>query len=410
MRRATLSLLILPVTFILGSGCAPEDARGDGSNHASLPPAAIVENPPLPASHPRLVVSGTPLLEIGLAEGPEAYLLHAVRDVARLDDGVIVVLNGVTQELRFFSPAGEHLRTVGGRGGAPSEFREIVSLFPVRHDTVAVHDATSRRLIFLTSSGQHLFRIPVDISPRNAGIVGILPDRSLILVEYEEAAPARDGEVVRGTARFSLHAPDPPFPETIDLFDFPGNEFVGVTTSAGTISRVLRPYGALGLARVANGQIYTGHSQRLGFEIRTGGGVVRTASRMKHTPRILSAKETREFVRSMRDRGILASRLQAYERLRYPEHYPAWDRMQVAPSGHVWLRAVRAPSEAESQAEWLVFRGDGYFEGVVSTPPRFELRRIGEDYLLGVARDGFDIERVQLYGFDWPPAVEAPPS
>src|SRR5688500_17313623 len=64
-------------------------------------------------------VSERPILSIGSsdAEGPE--LFGSVEGAVRLSSGIVVVADGKSLELRFFSPAGRHLRTSGRRGGGP---------------------------------------------------------------------------------------------------------------------------------------------------------------------------------------------------------------------------------------------------------------------------------------------------
>jgi hypothetical protein len=44
-----------------------------------------------------------------------------------------------------------------------------------------------------------------------------------------------------------------------------------------------------------------------------------------------------------------------------------------------------------------VFASDGTWLGTVELPPRFTPWHIGRDFVVGVWRDDFDVEHVQLY-------------
>jgi hypothetical protein len=46
---------------------------------------------------------------------------------------------------------------------------------------------------------------------------------------------------------------------------------------------------------------------------------------------------------------------------------------------------------------WTVFDADGQVQGLLETPPDLDVYEIGEDYILGRARDDFDIEYVQMF-------------
>ena len=79
---------------------------------------------------------------------------------------------------------------------------------------------------------------------------------------------------------------------------------------------------------------------------------------------------------------------------------PALDRtigyrfVEVSPQGHLW---VRGPLRPNLPTAWTVFDLDGKLLARVTTPAKFELHEIGQDYLLGVGRDDLDIEYIQLY-------------
>ena len=66
--------------------------------------------------------------------------------MAVLSDLRIVVSDSTTQQLRFFSPAGVHERTVGGRGSGPGEYRALGGIDVTAGDTLLIPDRLTLRL------------------------------------------------------------------------------------------------------------------------------------------------------------------------------------------------------------------------------------------------------------------------
>ncbi len=68
--------------------------------------------------------------------------------------------------------------------------------------------------------------------------------------------------------------------------------------------------------------------------------------------------------------------------------------IRISPQGHLW---VRGPIRPNAPVNWTVYDLDAKPLARVTTPARFDLHEIGRDYLLGVGRDEFDVEYVQLF-------------
>jgi hypothetical protein len=52
-----------------------------------------------------------------------------------------------------------------------------------------------------------------------------------------------------------------------------------------------------------------------------------------------------------------------------------------------------------ASVEWWRFDGDGLYEGVVSVPGTFTPTAVRGNLVLGVHRDGMDVESVRVYRF-----------
>lgn len=88
------------------------------------------------------VIGEQPVVQIGAADSDEpAMLLTRVEGLTRLSDGRIVILDGQTSEVRWFTPEGEHIVTRGGKGKGPGEFTYAMALVAMGGDTVLVRDA-----------------------------------------------------------------------------------------------------------------------------------------------------------------------------------------------------------------------------------------------------------------------------
>jgi hypothetical protein len=101
-------------------------------------------------------------LRIGVREGPAAYELFDVVGSTRLSDGRLVVANGGAGEIRYYDATGRHLRTSGGRGGGPGEFRRLRKIFRHTADSLLASDRSAERLSLFDPTGAFVRTVPVD--------------------------------------------------------------------------------------------------------------------------------------------------------------------------------------------------------------------------------------------------------
>lgn len=144
LAHSNLLWVLVPLAT-LGCGISGEGDSTDASGR-SIAPSAIES----------WRLSETPLLEIGVREGAEPYQLHRARGSLRLGDGRIVVVNGGSQELRFFGPDGQYLSAVGGSGEGPGEFRFPTRIRKSSGDSLQVWDQSLMRVSFFDSQGAFL--------------------------------------------------------------------------------------------------------------------------------------------------------------------------------------------------------------------------------------------------------------
>lgn len=119
----------VPFLFIaaLGACAAGDDVDGDAVR-----------------SLEQWTLSPEPNVSIGVVEGGEPYQLHGASSSVRLPDGRIAVVDGGSEEVRFFSEKGEFLGSFGGEGDGPGEFRGPSRIRHLSGDTLQVWDQRKR--------------------------------------------------------------------------------------------------------------------------------------------------------------------------------------------------------------------------------------------------------------------------
>ena len=79
-----------------------------------------------------------------------------------------------------------------------------------------------------------------------------------------------------------------------------------------------------------------------------------------------------------------------------PTTRPHFSGLTIDRLGNVWVELDRGNKAALESVDNLVFDQAGALLGVVALPP-IRVLEIGADYVLGVFRDRFDVEYVQLH-------------
>ena len=135
------SISVLITAALLSAGC-----RGDA-------PPGTGEGDPNSSEVEQWSLSEVPSLEIGVVEGDPAYQLHQAVSSVRLPGGEIAIVNAGSQEVRFYSPEGRHIRSAGGTGDGPTEYRLPSRIWRWEADSLRVWDDVLRRFTFMDMEG-----------------------------------------------------------------------------------------------------------------------------------------------------------------------------------------------------------------------------------------------------------------
>lgn len=349
-------------------------------------------------------VADEPTLDLGEPEQP----FVGVAPVVRLSDGRIAVADGSQQSIRYFTPTGTLLMTIGGRGAEEGQFHALGWIGRGAADTLLAYDFVARRLTLFDGKGKFVRNAPlVPADPEAlAEPVATFQDGSVLfrLTHSLNPFPGKVGQVVRDSAAYmrfnSEGAP------TVALGRFPQSEAFGVQVHAdGPPSPFPIPMGLVTVAalRADTMLIGTGAS----FEVAAIGpegeavaliqaAIERESVTPEDSKAFTAAAITRlkAGVRTL-NTTLDSSLVRALEKAPFPKQKPAFGRMLVDGTGALWLSAPLNPPASAST--WTVFAPDGTWLGTVTTPEGLRVDEIGMDYVLGMYRQQHGEERVRVY-------------
>jgi len=131
---------------------------------------ACAEEAPVVVAEPGVFeVGAAPVLQLGVSDGDAALMFHRARSAHRYPDGRLVVADGGSRQLRWFTPDGTLIGTAGRQGRGPREFAGGIQLMAWPNDTLAAYDDALRRLSVFTSAGEFVRTDEVD--PDGSGVL-----------------------------------------------------------------------------------------------------------------------------------------------------------------------------------------------------------------------------------------------
>jgi hypothetical protein len=93
---------------------------------------------------------------IGVELGDSSYVFGSIEGAGYTPDGNIAVLDRISADIRIFSPGGDHIQTIGGRGGGPGELRNPLGLFIFPDGRLGVMDPWRSGIHTYTSTGEYI--------------------------------------------------------------------------------------------------------------------------------------------------------------------------------------------------------------------------------------------------------------
>jgi hypothetical protein len=408
LRRPTIIAICLSYLACSGqSRIAREDSAQNTRDSAGI---QIVENdrPIWSASDaPRLAAS--PTLVIGDRPEP-AYVLSRVAGAARLSDGRIVVTDGGSLQLRFFDGEGEFIESVGGRGEGPGEFRRLERFGVLAGDTTYALSGPGT-VTFFDPQGTFLRR--VNVFTPEAGldglefIVAVLGDQSTVVAPVPQPSPRAAG--TRWVYSIPLEVVGRDTTERVRLGTFP---YMLIAMDEGDP----RPpwFGATMVVASGASSFFVGYGGEYSIRVLSSNGDLQRIIRRNWTPTPVAPEDIDEYVTEWAKRWIRATGPEAERQKRdlrdapYASEVPAYSQFIVDRTGRLWVREAHladAPGAGQLNTSplvpsvWSVFDRAGRWLIDITMPARFMPTDIGQDYVLGIARDSDGVETVVQYPY-----------
>ena len=353
-------------------------------------------------------LSQEPITSIGGMEGDPSQELYRVRSATRLTNGNIVIANAGTNELRFFRPDGSYLRSAGGEGGGPGEFRSVSLVSRLAGDSLVAFDGLQDRISYFDKNGEFARSLPLRTSDEVPfmQVIGVFDGGALLV----KAPTITTGPSPTGVSQ----SPDRLFRYAAD-----GSALDSVGWGAGRETFTYRiGRGSMGapphFGRSTQYAVYDSLfyiATNDVYEIRTYSisGVLRSVVRKHHENLPVTGDDIEAIGKRSEERLNRASSntppfaRKMFEELPFPETMPAFGRsgsfertFHVDTEANVWVLEYNRP--ADDRVRWTVFDSGGVLRGTLRVPDGLDILDIGHDYVLGLWRDEDEVEHVMMYG------------
>lgn len=334
-----------------------------------------------------------PLLDLAETGSGDMHNFFRVRDMLRTGEHLIVA-DGISQQIRVYDSAGRFLRAFGGPGEGPGEFRTLWTVVSTGDGRFVGMDLTGGgpgAEFDLESGLVSTFRMPQGVQPLRH------PVHSEIVWGWDGGYTMDDEGIRQGLQRAvaTVVRLSEDRMSSHPVTNVPGREFV-VAPNADVIPLMGRITHAV---PVGDGTMVIGTADALEYSMIDGRtGETRRIARILGVSLALSKEEVdleRQTRLGPNPRPYIRDLL---ERLPVPEEKPAYQRMIVDAEGNVWAGEYLGLARREEPQDWYVWDSLGVWLGIVETPARFELMRVGADEVFGVWRDVNDVEHPRVLG------------
>jgi hypothetical protein len=313
-------------------------------------------------------------LVIAARPGDDNYTFFNPRYVNVDSRGNIYVLDGGNSRVQMFDDGGEYVRTLGGEGSGPGEFRAGRGGFTqvdmtVAGDHLIAFDGAQARLSIWSPDGEHLGDHAVT-EPRVVGFIAGLDDGATVV----ETSARSDQGSLRGASRLSMSGA-----EELQYIALPrpSNFMVG-----GRIG-LANPTGEIVYAGDSDGALYASTGVEYQVVRFDHDGSMRWALRVAH--------ERTPFTDEDRDR-IVEILLRNFPDLDardtdWPDRLGSIGRLAVDGHGHLYVYAMQplfVPTPKLIAVDVYAADGERLFSG---TMPPFSWTDAAGDLVYGVRRN-----------------------
>ncbi len=336
-------------------------------------------------------IEEAPLVDLAETGSGEMHNFFRVRDMLRIGENLLVA-DGISHQVRVYGSAGRFLRAFGGQGEGPGEFRTLWTLVATGDRRFVAMDLRigGPGAEFDIESGLvSTFRMPQGVRPLQH------PVPSQVLWGWDGGYTLDDEGLSNGLGRAeaSVLRLSGDRMSAQPVTNVPGHEHFLVPT-ADVIPLLGRNTHAV---PVGDGTIVIGTADALEYSTIDGEtGEVRRIARILGVSLTVSDEEVDRELRTRLGPNPRPHIQDLLESLPRPDEKPAYQRVVVDVEGNVWAGEFLGLARRDEVQKWYVWDSSGVWLGIVDTPVRFELMRVGADEVFGVRRDMNDVEHPQV--------------
>ena len=337
-----------------------------------------------------------PIVRIGEAvTGRPEFQFSWIVGALRVAPDTIVVLDDESLELRFFDGGGAHLFSVGGPGEGPGE---LTSAGHLSRFAGGVQLKGGDKRIRFSSTGDLISDERLGWTPLQQFLCPFtFFGEDVFLCDFSPGAIELGDGIL--APRFHVFRTDWMGERLDTLGFFTGAGAKSYRTADGRFWTVVDPFGRQDLIAVGGSPPTVAVLSADRYELTlmtTAGEVVRIVRRHG------AGEPTAEAFASLYARGTaLAPGLtppELEDLFPAPEAFPAGHSLLVDRSGNIWLGRLPVDMADAAHDTYEVFLADGRLHSAVMVPAGARLMDVGDDYVLLVRSDEFDVPFVELYG------------
>lgn len=346
-------------------------------------------------------LDSTPTRLIGRT-GTQSEEFYLIRGLVELPNGNVAVANGGSNEILWFGPGGDFIRSSGRSGDGPGEFRGLTGLTHAPSDSILAYDSSLRRFQVFDSAGRYTRGFALDDSERlvsSPEILTISATGRMVIRDLRLNAPEAS---VPGPVRLKYD---------ILLFDRAGFMLDSITSPSAweafnpepvngvRVSTLAVPFGfnTLLAGTAEHLVLYDTETNRIKL-LSLEGRVERILRPPVADPIDVSPADKEAYL----DRALAnvppaakATFTDIYTQIPVPTTKPRIRWLKAARSGALWI--VAWPAADVSPSDALIFDRDWTLSARLRLPPGFEPFVVFSNRVIGVLTTSSGVEQVHEY-------------
>lgn len=344
-----------------------------------------------------LRIDPAPFLRVGQRHGDPAYQFGSVRHALLLSDGHIAVTDVQAKQIRLFDAEGRHVKTFGGDGEGPGEFRIVIRAYEYSDDSLAAFDHRLRRVTVFSRStgGARTLRTPTE---ENFQVFGLSRGGPFYLYNPGQFRPElQPGRQWDSTGIVAMNASDGSSQVVSRL------PVIERLIGPGGSRETLIPFGYAVQAVSAAGFYWATTDQ---YEVRffNQRGRVRRILRRPVEPRPVNADLIAAYIdaqvearREWAGEEAASQYRQVLGEAAHGAYVPLFGAAFVDGKGRLWISMSTWPHLDAPPRRWSVFSPDGIWLGDIEAPEGLRIVDSREGVVLGIWHDELDVPHVQLH-------------